>query len=90
MVLGYITKQDSNDITLEHGFVGSAAERDSRQAPARAIPTNSARLTAAFPSGLISTGMNKQMKQMGPTLYCMKFARTGFHEQGGEMVVCQQ
>lgn len=54
----------------DHGFVGSGREQDSRQAPARAIPANSAWLRAAFPSGLISIGMNKQMKQMGPTLDC--------------------
>lgn len=45
-------------------------QRHSRQAPARAIPTNSAWLRADFPTGLISTGVNKQMKQMEPHLAC--------------------
>lgn len=70
VVLGSISKQGSSAVDSDPGFVGSDAERGSGQAPARAIPTKSARLWAAFPSGLISMGMNKQMKQMGLTRYC--------------------
>lgn len=70
VVLGSISKQGSSAVDSDHGFVGSDAERGCGQAPARTIPTNSARLWAALPSGLISMGMNKKMKQMGLTRCC--------------------